>query len=81
MNLPVDYLERVYAGVLGKLSSVRPGCEWLDRIASPLLVAATLLHRDPAGGVYSFEAHGDGRLLLLGRFTLLFRGSAPPAPR
>lgn len=59
-------------GVLGKLSRVRPGCEWLDRIASPLTLDATLLHRDPSGGVYAFEARGDGALLLQGQFTLMF---------
>ena len=60
------------AGVLGKLSHVRPGCEWLDRVASPLTLDATVLHRDPSGGVYAFEAHGDGALLLQGQFTLMF---------
>lgn len=67
------------AGVLGKLRSVRPGCEWLDRITSELVFGATLLHRDPSGGIYAFEAHGDGALLLQGQFTLLFTGGAPGA--
>ena len=69
------------AGVLGKLARVRPGCEWLDRIASSLVVEATLLHRDPAGGIYSFEAHGDGTLLLQGEFTLMFPRDGAPARR
>ena len=72
---------RPRAGVLSKVSNVRPACEWLDRIASPLVLGATLLHRDPAGGIYSFEAHGDGALLLQGQLTLMFLGSVPPAPR
>jgi predicted hotdog family 3-hydroxylacyl-ACP dehydratase len=59
-------------GMLGKLSNVRPGCAWLDRIASPLVFSATLLHRDPSGGIYSFESHGDGALLLQGQFTLVY---------
>jgi predicted hotdog family 3-hydroxylacyl-ACP dehydratase len=63
---------RPRAGVLGKLRHVRPGCEWLDRIASPLIFAATLLHHDSTGGIYDFEAHGDGALLLQGNFTLMF---------
>jgi predicted hotdog family 3-hydroxylacyl-ACP dehydratase len=67
------------AGVLGKLSRVRPGCEWLDRIASPLVFSATLLHRDPAGGIYAFEARGDGALLLQGQFTLMFSNASPAA--
>jgi predicted hotdog family 3-hydroxylacyl-ACP dehydratase len=67
------------AGVLGRLRNVRPGCEWLDGIASPLILGATLLHRDPRGGIYAFEAHGDGALLLQGQFTLVFPGAAPAA--
>jgi predicted hotdog family 3-hydroxylacyl-ACP dehydratase len=69
------------AGVLGKLRNVRPGCEWLDRIASPLVFGATLLHRDPSGGIYVFEAHGDGALLLQGQLTLMFPGNAAGTAR
>jgi hypothetical protein len=65
--------------VLGKLRNVRPGCEWLDRVASELVFEATLMHRDPSGGIYAFEAHGDGALLLQGRFTLVFTGGAKAA--
>ncbi len=66
--------------VLGKVRNVRAGCEWLDRVASELLLGATLLHRDPAGAIYAFEAHGDGALLLEGQFTLVFTGGAPERP-
>jgi predicted hotdog family 3-hydroxylacyl-ACP dehydratase len=65
------------SGVLGKLRNVRPGCAWLDRIASDLVFGATLLHRDPSGGIYAFEARGDGALLLQGQFTFVFTGGAP----
>ena len=65
------------AAVLGKVQHVRPACEWLDRIAAPLVFDATLLHRDPSGGIYAFEAHGEGELLLEGRLTLMFSGAAP----
>lgn len=68
-------------GVLGKLRNVRPGCEWLDRIASELLFGATLIHRDPSGGIYAFEAHGDGRRLLQGQFTIAFADAARVAAR
>jgi predicted hotdog family 3-hydroxylacyl-ACP dehydratase len=68
-------------GMLGKLRNVRPECEWLDRIASELVFTATLQHRDSSGGIYDFQAHGDGALLLQGRFTLLFTGAAPPVAR
>jgi predicted hotdog family 3-hydroxylacyl-ACP dehydratase len=67
------------SGVLGRLRDVRPACEWLDRVATDLEVGATLLHRDPAGGIYAFEAHGDGALLLSGRFTLVFTDRAAAA--
>ncbi|HEY2628502.1 MAG TPA: hydroxymyristoyl-ACP dehydratase [Usitatibacter sp.] len=63
-------------GVLGRLRNVRPACQWLDRIASELVFGASLMHRDPAGGIYTFEAHGDGRLLLQGQFTLVFTEKA-----
>jgi len=63
-------------GVLGKLRNVRPACEWLDRISSELVFGAMLLHRDPSGGIYDFEAHGDRALLLQGRLTLLFTDHA-----
>ena len=65
------------AGVLGKVQHVRPACEWLDRIAASLVFDATLLHRDPSGGIYAFEAHGEGELLLEGQLTLMFSGAAP----
>ena len=58
-------------GVLGRLRNVRPGCEWLDRIASELELEARLLYRVPAGGKYAFTAHGDGALLLEGQFTFV----------
>jgi len=70
---------RPRAGVLGKLRNVQPGCEWLDRVTSELVFGANLLHRDPSGGIYAFEARGDGALLLQGQFTLLFTSGAPAA--
>lgn len=72
---------RPIRGVLGKVRNVRPGCEWLDRIASELVVGATLLHRDRSGGIYAFEASGDGATLLQGQFTLVFTGGAPADAR
>lgn len=63
-------------GMLGRLHAVRPGCDWLDGVASALTIRATALHRDPAGGIYAFEAHGDGALLLQGRFTIVFTDGA-----
>ena len=64
------------AGLLGALRNVQATCEWLDRIDGELIVAATLLHGDPAGAIYGFAAHARGqratdRLLLSGQFTLV----------
>ena len=73
--------EQPRAGVLGKLRNVRPGCEWLDRIASELVFGATLLHRDPSGGIYAFEAHAESALVLQGQFTLMFTGAVSAATR
>ena len=64
------------AGVLGKLRNVRPGCDWLDRIASELVLDASALHHDPSGAIYAFAVRGDGALLLQGQFTLLFTGAS-----
>ncbi len=63
-------------GMLGKVRNVRPGCEWLDHIASELLFEASLMHRDRSGGIYAFEAHGDGRRLLQGQLTIAFSSAA-----
>lgn len=65
--------------LLGKLSNVRPGCEWLDAIESPLVFSATLLHSDPSGGIYAFEARSDDTLLLQGQFTLMYTNSTAAA--
>lgn len=66
-------------GMLGRVQAVRPGCDWLDGVASALTIRATALHRDPAGAIYAFEAHGDGALLLQGRFTIASTGGARAA--
>ena len=74
-------------GLLSALRNVQATCEWLDRIEGELIVAATLLHGDPAGAIYAFAAHArdpravdhgaiDQRaidtLLLSGQFTVMF---------
>ena len=64
------------AGLLGALRNVQATCEWLDPIDGELIVAATLLHSDPAGAVYLFavharDRHANERLLLKGQFTLM----------
>lgn len=62
--------------VLGALREVHATCEWLDHVDSELIIAATLLHSDPAGVIYAFVAHARDKqatdtLLLSGQFTLM----------
>ena len=64
------------AGLLGALRNVQATCEWLDRIDGELIIAATLLHSDPAGAIYGFAVHARDQhsmdtLLLSGQFTLM----------
>ena len=62
------------AGVLAGLRNVNAYCRRLDEIEPELLLEATLLHSDPAGGIYEFEMRAGERLLLSGQFTLMFPG-------
>ncbi|HEX9390271.1 MAG TPA: hydroxymyristoyl-ACP dehydratase [Usitatibacteraceae bacterium] len=61
------------AGVLAALRNIETHIEWLDRVDGELLLGATLLHSDAAGGIYRFQASADERLLISGQFTLMFR--------
>ena len=60
------------AGVLAALRDVNATCDWLNNIDGELLLAATLLHSDVAGGIYRFEVQANNDLLLSGQFTLMF---------
>lgn len=60
------------AGVLAALRNVNATCVWLDRIDGEMMLEATLLHADAAGGIYSFEVRSGESLLLSGQFTLMF---------
>lgn len=62
------------AGVLAALHNVNASCGRLDEIELELLLDATLLHSDPAGGIYAFEMRAGEDLLLRGQFTLMFPG-------
>jgi predicted hotdog family 3-hydroxylacyl-ACP dehydratase len=60
------------SGVLGALRRVSFNCEWLDPVEEDLVVAATLLHDDQAGGIYAFEVHAGANWLLRGQCTLMY---------
>lgn len=63
--------------VLAKLRDATPACERLDDVEGELFLDATLVHRDPAGAIYSFAVSAGTRALLTGQFTLMFTGKAP----
>ncbi|HXC38392.1 MAG TPA: hydroxymyristoyl-ACP dehydratase [Burkholderiales bacterium] len=70
-------------GVLAALREVKAARARLDDLQGELLIEATRLHDDAAGGIYRFSlsAGGEtaGEILLSGRFTLMF--AAPGAVR
>ena len=61
-------------GVLAALRNVNASFGRLDEIEAELLLGATLLHSDRAGGIYGFEMRAGEDLLLSGQFTLMFAG-------
>jgi predicted hotdog family 3-hydroxylacyl-ACP dehydratase len=64
------------SGVLARLRDVRAGAQRLDDVAGDLDLEARLEHGDPRGAVYSFAVRGGDRVLLDGRFTLVFTAAA-----
>jgi predicted hotdog family 3-hydroxylacyl-ACP dehydratase len=72
------------AAVLGGLKNVSANHEngaehgadhcgaWLDRIEDDLIIDASLLHSDQAGGIYSFEISAGACWCLRGQFTLMY---------
>jgi predicted hotdog family 3-hydroxylacyl-ACP dehydratase len=63
-------------GVLAALREVKAARARLDDVQGELLVEATRLHDDAAGGIYRFSLSDGGEpgreVLLSGRFTLIF---------
>ena len=63
-------------GVLAGARGVHAFCRRLDDIEGELEIRATLVHADPAGAIYEFEASAAGRVLLSGRSTLMYSKAA-----
>ena len=59
-------------GVLAALKNVKTAQPWLDSVAGEIVIEATLLHRDPAGGIFSFAVFDGARQVLSGQFTLMY---------
>lgn len=60
------------SGVLAALKNVISTQPWLDSVAGEIVVEATLLHRDPTGGIFSFAVLAGTKQLLSGQFTLMY---------
>ncbi len=59
-------------GVLAALKNVTATQPWLDSVAGEIVIEATLLHRDPTGGIFSFAVLAGTEPLLSGQFTLMY---------
>ena len=60
------------SGVLAALKNVTATQQWLHEIAGDIAVEAELLHRDPAGGIFSFAVLAGASPVLSGQFTLMY---------
>jgi len=58
-------------GFVAALAGVELRAERLDEVAGALAVEAEALSRESRGFIYRFAVHGDGRLLLSGRATVV----------
>ncbi len=59
-------------GVLASLKNVATARPWLHDLDEDLVIEATLLHRDPAGGIFDFNACAGATPVLSGQFTLMY---------
>ena len=60
------------SGVLASLRNVITTRDWLHEIPGEIAVETTLLHGDPAGGIYDFALFAGVERVLSGQFTLMF---------
>lgn len=60
------------SGVLASLRNVITTRDWLHEIAGEIVVETTLLHSDPAGGIFDFALFAGVERVLSGQFTLMF---------
>ena len=60
------------SGVLAALKNVTASRLWLHEINEDIVVEASLLHGDPAGGIFSFTVFAGEERVLSGQFTLMY---------
>ena len=68
------------SGVLAALKNVMATQQWLHEIAEDIVIEATLLHGDPAGGIFAFAVFADEERVLSGQFTLMYIDKAGEQP-
>ena len=68
------------SGVLAALKNVSASRPWLHDVAEAIVVEATLLHSDPAGGIFSFSLFVGAECALSGQFTLMYIDVAREPP-
>ena len=68
------------SGVLAALKNVTASRLWLHEINEDIVVEATLLHGDPAGGIFAFAVFADEERVLSGQFTLMYIDKAREQP-
>lgn len=59
-------------GVLAALKNVNATRKWLHELTDEIIVEATLLHSDPAGGIFEFAVFAGTECVLRGQFTLMY---------
>ena len=59
-------------GVLAALKNVSATRPWLHELTDEIIVEATLLHCDPAGGIFDFAVLAGAECVLRGQFTLMY---------
>ena len=65
---------RPRSGVLAALKNVSATRPWLHELTDEVIVEATLLHSDPAGGIFDFAVFAGAECVLCGQFTLMYTG-------
>ena len=60
------------SGVLAALKNVTASRLWLHEINEDIVVEASLLHGDPAGGIFAFTVFAGEERVLSGQFTLMY---------
>ena len=60
------------SGVLAALKNVTASRLWLHEMNENIVVETSLLHNDPAGGIFAFTVFAGEERVLSGQFTLMY---------